>query len=350
MKLQMKLPKKPKGFSFKFITHVESFMREHQILPRGGDHCFVCLSGGADSMSLLFVLMILRRKIQFTIEILHINHGYREESDREERLIKDLGSDLGIGVQCFKLESFLSSNLEQQFRDFRRESILRMSKKFPHAKFYQGHHLNDCYEWDLLQSLKSSNTLDKNLLGIPLKNELVIRPFLCVSKNHINRFVKETEILPFNDSSNLDIRFERNFLREQYKEIEKRFPKYLKHYVARKKAQLHAINCKKLISNSLEPKVFRENANETIIDFSQCFSSEIEDSFTHQLLMETLLKELAELSSNRRGSWGKELLKIIKSTTLAKNENRPSIGPLTMSGNVQVIGLPRQSKFILTRI
>lgn len=93
-----------------------------------------------------------------------------------------------------------------------------------------GHHLDDSYEWAIMQRNRSSRV--KTTLGIPVRNGRIVRPLLCVSRKQIERLAS-FEGIPFRDDpTNKDLRFDRNYIRHKVvANIRKRFPKYIKHYV-----------------------------------------------------------------------------------------------------------------------
>ena len=64
------------------------------------DNIVIGLSGGPDSMALLFVLLEIREEIDFNIFIAHVNHGVRgEEALEDEKFVEDLAK--GLNLPCF---------------------------------------------------------------------------------------------------------------------------------------------------------------------------------------------------------------------------------------------------------
>ena len=55
-----------------------------------GDTIIAGVSGGADSVCLLFVLLEMQKQIAFTIEVVHINHGIRKEAGEDARFVEKL--------------------------------------------------------------------------------------------------------------------------------------------------------------------------------------------------------------------------------------------------------------------
>jgi tRNA(Ile)-lysidine synthase len=99
-------------------------------------------------------------------------------------------------------------------------------------KIVLAHHIDDSFEWTLLQSLRSSNI--EGLVGIPLLNGKVIRPFMCVTKAQIGKFVQAFDLPFIEDPTNESLKYERNYIRnEVIPAFSDRYKQYLKHYVYR---------------------------------------------------------------------------------------------------------------------
>ena len=80
------------------ISVVENYIEKHRLLPVR--LLVVGVSGGADSMALLFVLKDIcsRKYPDMPILVAHMNHGIREEAGEDERLVSEYGRSLGIPV------------------------------------------------------------------------------------------------------------------------------------------------------------------------------------------------------------------------------------------------------------
>ena len=59
------------------------------------------VSGGPDSVCLLFVLLQLREELDFELMAVHVNHGLREqEADRDQEFVEELCGKLGVPLRC----------------------------------------------------------------------------------------------------------------------------------------------------------------------------------------------------------------------------------------------------------
>lgn len=303
------LEQKPRGYGRRFSLHIEKFLKQNNIYPCKGETVYLGLSGGADSMALLKVLLDLSKKVDFDLKLIHINHGLRNESSAEMQKLKTLSHYLGLTIKTFHVSETFESNIENELRNARYKIFNDINSS--HSKFFLAHHLNDCFEWDMLMSLKSST----DTLGIPLKNGSFIRPFLCVSKKQILNFLDFYRIKYFEDKTNYDSRFERSYIRSHIVELEKRFPKYLKHYAIRKNRQL------------IQLKINRFHKEIYIDQFQGRKILVAKDQQAIEL--ESLVKTQIQLiSTDSRGTLGKEVVKFLE------GYNRTPKGPHKFSGNV----------------
>ena len=73
-----------------------SWMRG-QCMTQPGDTVICAVSGGADSVCMLHVLLSLRNTLGITVEAAHFNHQLRgEESDRDEAFVRSLCESLSV--------------------------------------------------------------------------------------------------------------------------------------------------------------------------------------------------------------------------------------------------------------
>lgn len=233
------LPDRLPVHSYKFCQFIGKFI-EKVSLELPNRHVVVGLSGGVDSVALAqFSFLLLESGAIKSLEFIHIDHGTRPEIAFEKSYLKKWSSLLGVKFISYSVELDLTmSNFEAVARKVRYKIFAKHlnTKKINRneALLLLGHHLDDSFEWHLMQSFKSSSL--ETGLGIPLLSKIngirVFRPFLCVSKDQILRFAKEQQLIWFEDSSNRDLSYERNYIRNMIKEnIAPRYPQYLKHYV-----------------------------------------------------------------------------------------------------------------------
>src|SRR5574341_2604447 len=80
----------------RLLAQVEEFIRRHNMLP-AGSRAAVAVSGGADSVALLLILLELREKLGVTLHVAHFNHQLRgAESDADEAFVRELAARNGL--------------------------------------------------------------------------------------------------------------------------------------------------------------------------------------------------------------------------------------------------------------
>ncbi len=178
-----------------------------------GNNITVALSGGADSMSLLYALIALRDKLGISLNAAHLNHGIRgEEADRDELFVKEQCKKLGIKCFCERadipkiaLEQGISTELCA--RKVRYEFLERVSS----GLIATAHNADDNLE-TVIFNLTRGTALD-GLCGIPPKRDRIIRPLILCSRAEIEKYCEEKEISFVTDSTNLCDDYTRNKIR-----------------------------------------------------------------------------------------------------------------------------------------
>jgi tRNA(Ile)-lysidine synthase len=218
------------SFRALFLKHVYRFLgniasaREIQ-----GAHV-IAVSGGLDSMTLLWLANVLFKQGKLGhIRAVFIHHHTRPGQDYDAQLIQSFCEQHDIPFEILHMKGLdaLMGNFEDRARKLRRELLLKNLRG--KECLWLGHHLDDSYEWSLMQRHRSNQP--KSSLGIPARNGRIIRPFQCVSKEQLLKLSRYEKIIFREDPTNGDIRFERNYLRQEViPRIKKRYPQYLKHY------------------------------------------------------------------------------------------------------------------------
>ena len=173
-----------------------------------GDKVICAVSGGADSMALLWCMYLLREKLSISLEAAHFNHGLRGgESDEEEAFVRrfcdrfDIPLHVGRGqVQPGK------KGLEAAARDARYGFFQTLEGKVATA-----HTADDNAETVLLHLVRGTGL--KGLGGISPVRGKYIRPMLNVTRCQVLAFLEEYCISHVEDSSNSTDAFLRNRLR-----------------------------------------------------------------------------------------------------------------------------------------
>ena len=181
-----------------------------------GDRVTVALSGGADTMCLLHVLLQLQQQLGIIVAAAHVNHLLRaDESDRDQQFVQKACSRLG--VECYiarfdvkKQAQIDGVGLEECGRRLRYEFLQEVSKD---GKIATAHTLSDSLETVLFHL--SRGTSLKGLCGIPAVREQIVRPLIDCTRQDVEAYCKQNQIEFVTDSTNLLDTYTRNRLRHQ---------------------------------------------------------------------------------------------------------------------------------------
>lgn len=220
----------PIAYRALFFKHVWRFLRNvANTVQLSGPHA-VAVSGGLDSMTLLWMAQALSRQGKIgPVRAIFVHHHTRLGQSHDGALIEKFCQQEDIPFTILHTDGLAPdmSNFEARARKQRRDLCLNSLKVG--EMLWMGHHLDDSYEWNFMQRHRSYNP--KASLGIPVRNGPIIRPFSCVSRAQIKRLARFEGIPYRDDPSNKDNRFDRNYLRNEIiPKIKKRYPKYLKFY------------------------------------------------------------------------------------------------------------------------
>lgn len=174
----------------------------------------VALSGGADSMSLLYALCNLRKIFGITVKAAHLNHNIRgEEAVRDEEFVKEQCRLLGVELflETADVPEIARKNgqsLELAARTVRYEFLERVSGGSVVAT---AHTASDNLETMLFNLTRGSGA--EGLCGIPVKRGIFIRPLLYVTREDVEEYCKKNSIPFVTDSTNLCDDYSRNKIR-----------------------------------------------------------------------------------------------------------------------------------------
>lgn len=200
------------------IEKVLQLIKEHHMIE-ADDHILVGVSGGADSVCLLFVLCQLQAKLNFELRIIHVEHGIRgEESISDCHFVEELCKEkklrcksIAVDVPTYAKERKLS--LEEAARKLRYDIFKAESKAWGDAKIAIAHNQNDDAETLLFHLIRGSGL--QGLCGILPVRGKIIRPLLNCSREEIIAFLNQEGQVYCTDSTNNDIVYSRNRIRSE---------------------------------------------------------------------------------------------------------------------------------------
>lgn len=195
---------------------VKAYVRKYAMLEQS-DHVIAGISGGADSVCLLFVLKELQKEYGFKLTGVHVNHCLRgDDADMDETFVKELCEREQVALEIYRvnvkriqLERGLSA--EEAGREVRREVFADVMNKVGGTKIALAHHMNDCAETVLLNLSRGTGV--KGMAGIRPVNGVYVRPLLCAKREEIEAFLKGMEQDYCIDQTNLEDIYTRNRIR-----------------------------------------------------------------------------------------------------------------------------------------
>ena len=161
----------------------------------------VALSGGADSVCLLYSLLKLKDEFNLNISALHLNHNLRgEESERDERFVRELCDKLMVPLKIESVDVLTESerrseSIELTARDLRYDFF----KRNTNGTVAIAHTASDNLETVIYNLTRGSGI--RGICGIPPKRDIYIRPLIEVTSNEVRGFLEENEIDFVIDSS-----------------------------------------------------------------------------------------------------------------------------------------------------
>lgn len=189
------------------LNKLRAFLKERALLSPG-DKVIAAVSGGADSVAMLFALYLLRDELGITLEAAHFNHHLRgAESDRDEAFVTDFCGryDIPLHLGSGRIVPG-KKGLEAAARDARYAFLRRLPGKVATA-----HTTDDNAETVLMRLIRGTGL--KGLGAIAPVSGNVIRPMLTVARDDVEAFLEEYALPHVEDSSNGTDDFLRNRIR-----------------------------------------------------------------------------------------------------------------------------------------
>jgi tRNA(Ile)-lysidine synthase len=174
----------------------------------------VAVSGGADSVCLLEVLVELAARWQLRLAVLHLDHGLRgEESRQDAEFVRALAARMQLPFILEQAELGSSAgNLEEAAREARLRFFQQQIAAGAVDSVALGHTRSDQAETVLFRFLRGAGTA--GLAGIrPVTGGGLVRPLLDVTRSETEAFLRSRGIAWREDSTNASARFARNRIR-----------------------------------------------------------------------------------------------------------------------------------------
>jgi tRNA(Ile)-lysidine synthase len=204
---------------------------------RSGDRVGVAVSGGADSVALLLLLLELREKLGIVLSVVHFNHKLRgKASDVDEKFVKKLAAGYGLGCHVDSLNVAKKAkkeraNLEDAARRARYDYFRFLAESGACTRLAVAHTADDQAETVLAHLLRGTGIT--GLGGIHPVAGPVVRPLLNTRRSELRAYLRARKQTWREDLTNRDTRRTRARIRKKLLPfLEKQFqPEIVGHLV-----------------------------------------------------------------------------------------------------------------------
>ncbi|MFA6132951.1 MAG: tRNA lysidine(34) synthetase TilS [Phycisphaerae bacterium] len=206
-----------------FVQSVGRFIDQRKLLAPS-EHVLAAVSGGADSVAMLAVLLELaqQRGRDYRLSVAHLDHALREDSAADADFVESLAGSLSLACIRERVDvreaALGGESIEEAARRIRYDFLTRAAEQAGATKVAMGHHADDQVETVLYRILRGTHL--RGLAGMPARRMLsqdvtLVRPMLCASRGEIVDYLRFRGLAWRDDPSNLDPAYRRNFIRHK---------------------------------------------------------------------------------------------------------------------------------------
>ncbi len=211
------------------VASVTRVIKRYRMIRRG-EGVVVGVSGGPDSIALVHILNMLKAEMGFWLVPAHLDHLLRPESRVDAEFVREMSRKLSLEAQVkvVNVRDFAARrgiSVEEAGRAVRYAFFEEIRASTGAGVIATAHHMDDALETFFLRIFRGSSL--KGLTGIAPTRASVVRPLIETSRADIIQFLKE-EAIPYRiDPTNLDLRSDRNFVRNRLiQTITEHFPNF----------------------------------------------------------------------------------------------------------------------------
>lgn len=200
---------------------VLAYIKQNKMINKN-DVILAGVSGGSDSMAMLYLLKELKQELDFALRVVHVHHGIRgQEANRDSSFVEKICEEWQIPCRIYyydvpELSQKWKLGEEETGRIVRKEAFQKEAafcrtqwqKK---VKIALAHNQEDQAE-TMLHNLCRGTGL-RGLCTMRPVTEDIIRPILCLSREKIADYLKENKIAHIQDSTNFSDEYTRNRIR-----------------------------------------------------------------------------------------------------------------------------------------
>jgi tRNA(Ile)-lysidine synthase len=193
---------------------------KHYNLINENDKIVVGVSGGPDSLALLYILNALKKELKITLQVAHLDHMLRKDSHQDRIFVENLAKKLRLPVTSTNINVKAIAkrgSIEEIARNARLGFLFKVAKDVKANKIALGHNLDDQAETILMRIIRGTGLY--GLSGILPSREIygyrIIRPLIEIRRKDIEAFLKKKKIKPRLDISNSQDVYFRNKIRHK---------------------------------------------------------------------------------------------------------------------------------------
>ncbi len=284
------------------------------------------VSGGADSLSVLFFSKCYALKQKIKLYPVIIDHKLRKESTNEA---KDLKHKLkkNFKIECkilSKKNSKIDKNIQSYARDLRYDLFIKECAKNNISNLLLGHHKDDLIENFFIRFLRGSGlkglvSFDKNVSNLNGIN--IIRPFLSIPKKELDIINRKTFGFFVEDPTNNNDKFLRTRIRKLIKNLNKDGLNFNKFYLTLKNLSKSDQVIEYFVEkNVLENSKYFDKDKKIIL--SQSFFNNPEE-----IILRSFTQVLQKISKKKNYPRGKKVVGLLDSLKFSDKKVK-----LTLSG------------------
>ena len=183
-----------------FLKRVQNSFHKSNLLPKEA-RVLVAVSGGADSMALLYTLYKLRSVYHWELSVAHVNYSLRgKDSVADFKLVQSTAKKLGLPFYFVTQKNLSAQSSEEKLRDVRYHFFDTLVKKHNIDRVALAHHQDDQAETVLLRLIRGSGLT--GLAAMRPQRDHYVRPFLEIPKDELVQFLKSENVSFRHDTSN----------------------------------------------------------------------------------------------------------------------------------------------------
>lgn len=197
---------------------LHTLLRKQILLPKNSP-VLIAVSGGQDSLCLARLLIDLQPRWQWSLGLIHCDHRWRNDSADNAAYVCRLAKKWNIPAQIEAAS--INLNSEADARRWRYETFARIARVQNYLYVVTGHTASDRAETTLYNLIRGTGI--DGISSLPWQRPIdhhqptvtLIRPLLSFSRQETNDFCQQQQISVWEDSSNSNLKFRRNRIRQE---------------------------------------------------------------------------------------------------------------------------------------